>query len=70
MGVSRQHAVLIPTMQGLFITDLESTNGTWVNGDYLMPGQRYRLEPGDIIELGLLEMTVRTVTPLRRSTDE
>lgn len=70
MGVSRQHAVLIPAVQGLFITDLESTNGTWVNGDYLMPGQRYRLEPGDKIELGLLEMTVRTVAPLRRASDE
>jgi len=70
MGVSRQHAVLIPAAQGLFIADLESTNGTWVNDDYLPPGQRYRLEPGDKIELGLLEMTVKTVAPLRRASDE
>ena len=70
MGVSRLHAVLIPAVQGLFISDLDSTNGTWVNGDYLAPGLRYRLEPGDKIELGLLEMTVKTVTPLRRASEE
>lgn len=70
LGVSRQHAVLIPTANGLFLSDLESTNGTWVNGEYLGPGQRYRLKPGDKVELGLMEMVVKTVTPLRRASEE
>jgi hypothetical protein len=69
LGVSRQHAVLIPAANGLFLSDLESTNGTWVNGEYLGPGQRYRLQPGDKVELGLMEMVVKTVTPLRRASD-
>lgn len=66
-GVSRQHAVLIPTDDGLFLTDLESINGTWVNGEYLEPGQRHLLIAGDQVELGLLRLIVRSVAPLSRS---
>ena len=68
--VSRLHAVLIPTPEGLFIADLESTNGTWVNGEYLNPDQRHRLMPGDRVELGLLVMAVKSVTRLHREEEE
>ena len=66
-GVSRQHAVLIPASEGLFLTDLESTNGTWINSAYLEPGRRHLLVPGDRVELGLLCLIVRTVAPLSRT---
>jgi len=66
-GVSRQHAALIPVGDGLFLTDLGSTNGTWVNGDYLDPGERCPLSAGDVIELGLLRLVVRTVNLIARS---
>lgn len=60
-GVSRRHAELVPTPDGLYLSDLGSTNGTWINGQYLEPGVRYRLTPGDRVDLGLLRLIVRTV---------
>lgn len=66
-GVSRHHAALVPTEDALAIVDLESKNGTWINGRYLTPGDRYRLNPGDVIELGLLRLEVRSINPLSRS---
>ncbi len=66
-GVSRQHAVLIPTPEALFISDLGSTNGTWLNGEYLEPGERYVLSAGDRLELGLLKMALRTVATINRA---
>jgi hypothetical protein len=69
LGVSRQHAVLIPTAEGLLISDLGSKNGTWINGEYLEPGYRHSLASGDQIELGLLKIVVRTVTLVTRSVE-
>ncbi len=68
LGVSRQHAALVPGASALFLVDLHSTNGTWVNGKYLPPGQRHPLQAGDRIELGLLRLVVRSVSPLKRAT--
>jgi hypothetical protein len=65
-GVSRQHAVLLPTPEALYLADLESANGTWVNGAYLEPGKRHGLAPGDKVELGLLQLVVRSVVPLSK----
>ncbi len=65
-GISRQHAVLLPTGDALYIVDLDSTNGTWVNGEYLQPGQRHALQPGDRLELGLLRLVVKSVTMVSR----
>lgn len=58
-GVSRRHALLRPEEDALNIFDQASTNGTWVNGQRLMPGQSFPLSDGDIIELGALRMTLR-----------
>lgn len=58
-GVSRRHALLRPEEDSLNIFDQSSTNGTWVNGQRLMPGQGLPLSDGDIIELGALRMTLR-----------
>jgi hypothetical protein len=60
-GVSRQHAVLLPAEDGLYLIDLDSTNGTWVNGLYLQPGHKHRLTTGDVIEFGTLKMLTRVV---------
>lgn len=60
-GVSRRHAILLPTEEGLCLIDLDSTNGTWINGVYLQPGQRYRLRSGDRVEFGRLRLVVRVV---------
>jgi hypothetical protein len=69
-GVSRRHAELVPAPEGLYLSDLGSTNGTWVNGQYLEPGVRYRLMPGDRVDLGLLRLIVRTVALGRRAGKE
>jgi 3',5'-cyclic-nucleotide phosphodiesterase len=66
-GVSRQHAVLIPMSEGLYVSDLGSKNGTWINGEFLEPGSRHQLEPGDVVELGLLRLVVRSITHQNRS---
>jgi len=66
-GISRHHAALIPTNDALYLTDLDSTNGTWINGEFLQPGDRYPLQTGDEVELGLLRLTVKTVMPFQRS---
>lgn len=60
-GVSRRHALIRPGERTLYIIDQNSTNGTWVNGQRLLPGQDYPLSDGDVIELGALRMTLRIV---------
>jgi serine/threonine-protein kinase len=53
VGVSRLHAKLIPTPDGAWtVIDLDSANGTQVNGRDVNPGDPVRLSPGDHIHLG------------------
>jgi hypothetical protein len=60
-GVSRRHAVLVPTDDGLCLIDLDSSNGTWLNSRYMHPGQKYRLRSGDMIEFGSLKLMIRVI---------
>lgn len=60
-GVSRRHAVLAPTDDGLCLIDMDSANGTWLNNRYLHPGQKYRLRSGDTIEFGSLKLMIRVI---------
>jgi hypothetical protein len=57
-GVSRQHALLSKTRDGLTITDLDSRNGTYINQRRLSPQQPVLLKNEMIIRLGLLPMQV------------
>ncbi|MFN8458203.1 MAG: FHA domain-containing protein [Anaerolineae bacterium] len=47
--VSGQHAQIELTRQGHTLTDLRSTNGTYLNGKRLEPGQPYPLGNNDLI---------------------
>lgn len=47
--VSRIHAKIIHREQGDFLIDLNSRNGTQINGEYLNPEQEYFMENGDEI---------------------
>ncbi len=46
---SRRHAMLSPTTAGLVLTDLSSTNGTFVNDRRV---QNATLRPGDVLRIG------------------
>lgn len=61
LGVSRTHALLQydPNNEGIYITDLGSTNGTFVNAFRLPANARTRLRDGDELQLGHLKLVVR-----------
>src|SRR5215212_6773612 len=52
MTVSRCHALLFTRAGHVTIMDLESANGTFVNGVQVQPDMLVRLADGDIIQLG------------------
>jgi tetratricopeptide (TPR) repeat protein len=52
--VSRQHARLSYRQQQVWLSDLRSSNGTFVNG---APIQERALQPGDVLSFGGLEAT-------------
>jgi pSer/pThr/pTyr-binding forkhead associated (FHA) protein len=62
-GVSRRHAVIRPVEDGFEIEDLDSLNGTWVNGRRI--ARATRLAPGDRVTLGdsSLEVELQRTRP-------
>jgi len=52
-GLSRQHAVITATARGFVLRDLESQNGTTVNG---APVTEHALADGDLVTLGDAKM--------------
>lgn len=54
-GISRVHAVLTKEMGELYIEDMGSTNGTWINGKRLEQSKKQRIELGCTIRLALWE---------------
>jgi hypothetical protein len=48
-GISRFHAKLMKKGDGLFLLDLNSTNGTFINGEQTEPGKDYKLASGDMV---------------------
>ena len=61
MTVSRQHAQLERTRDGWLLSDLESTNGTRVNG-WRVRGQ-VPVGPGDLVSFGSLEVIMAEPAP-------
>lgn len=56
-SVSRRHAEVRQADNGWWVRDLESTNGTYVNGVRLQAGER-QLHPRDIVQFGKVAMMV------------
>jgi len=52
--VSREHALIERAPDGLYISDLESLNGTYVNRGRIT---RYRLADGDEVQIGKFKLT-------------
>jgi pSer/pThr/pTyr-binding forkhead associated (FHA) protein len=59
-GVSRMHAELIVGQGQVVIKDLESVNGTIVNGKRLRPQRSVPISNGDLIEIGSLRLQLIT----------
>jgi hypothetical protein len=54
--VSRAHAVIHFEKGVLQIEDLNSLNGTWVNGIKVYPGMQRRLTANDVIQVGTVQL--------------
>ena len=56
MAISGEHAAVVTILSDSFLEDLNSTNGTLVNGQ---PVKKHFLKDGDVIELGKYKMKYR-----------
>lgn len=61
LGVSRRHARLVARDNRVTLEDLESSNGTFINGAALVPKKTYRVHDGNHIQLGKLELQINFV---------
>ena len=59
LAVSGQHAAIITILNDSFLEDLDSTNGTFVNGTKLVTGRPHPVEDGDKISLGMVKLVFR-----------
>ena len=53
-SVSRLHAQIVRQQSGYFLSDLNSSNGTYLNGELLLAPSL--LAPGDIVRIGFIEL--------------
>lgn len=58
--LSRKHARITRSKDGVFLKEEEGRNGTFLNGTRVGPGQTVRLEEGDRIRFGLVEVVFRS----------
>ena len=62
-GVSRLHSVLKREGNRVFVMDLGSSNGTYLNGKRLKPNVDQTLNHGDMLALGKLKIQILLKTP-------
>lgn len=68
LGVSRRHALILIKDERLHVRDLNSTNGTFLNGMLCEPNKDYRLRHGDEVMLGRLRLQLMfAVVPMHES---
>ena len=51
-GVSRRHAIVRRTADGITVVDRHSSNGTWLDGRQLEPGRSYEVPQGATLRFG------------------
>jgi len=61
--VSRRHCAVIVGPADVWVEDLKSRNGTFVNGTRIEPATRTKLADGDLIRVGSLELKVSCRAP-------
>ncbi len=62
-NVSGEHSRLIWGQEGWLVEDLNSRNGTYVNGRRLVPGQATALRPGDVVQINGFALWIRPLQP-------
>lgn len=62
-GVSRLHAVLKREGKHVFVMDLGSSNGTYLNGKRLSPNVDQSINHGDMLALGKLKIQILLKNP-------
>jgi hypothetical protein len=62
-GVSRLHAVIKRGIDNIYLMDLDSANGTFLNGKRLIPHEEEPVANGDIMALGKLKIQVLLKAP-------
>jgi CheY-like chemotaxis protein/pSer/pThr/pTyr-binding forkhead associated (FHA) protein len=60
-GVSRQHMMICPEEDRLMVADLQSNNGTYLNGNRLKSEEKYYIKSGDHLHLGRLRLDLKVV---------
>src|SRR5213078_345862 len=68
-SVSRRHAEIRATDKGWRVRDLGSTNGTFLNGTRLNPGE-WPVRPHDIIRFGNVTIVVDSLLETPKEEDE
>ena len=63
LGVSRRHARIRSDGEKYVLIDLNSANGTWLNGQRLVPSRSYDLPSGGVIQLGRMKLIVVYMKP-------
>ncbi len=58
LGVSRRHAALVVYRGIVHVLDLNSVNGTYLNGQRLLPDTPYPLNVGDKLRLGNMSLAL------------
>jgi pSer/pThr/pTyr-binding forkhead associated (FHA) protein len=61
-GISRRHALLRPTETDLFLVDLGSTNGTFLNQRRLPPRVAHKINDEDLITFANLHFKIMFVS--------
>ena len=54
LAISGDHAAIVTILNDAFLEDMNSTNGTYVNGQ---PVKKHVLQDNDVIELGKYKIT-------------
>ena len=60
--VSRRHCFLRVNGDGASLTDLDSSNGTWMNGKKLSSSKRYNIEDGAMLAVGPVKFVARVLS--------
>lgn len=61
--ISRKQVKLYRIGEKLFIEDLKSTNGSWLNDSLVLPGEGFEVGEGDLITLGNTVMLITDAPP-------